>query len=74
MNLKNILISFDSRNGVKDIVNDKNGFIVKKTNEMYKVVEEIMEHQDTYQKMLDNYPISESFSEAVIIKEWVRIF
>lgn len=73
MNLKNILISFDSKGGVKDIVNDKNGFIIKKTSEMYKVVEEIMEHQDTYQKMLDNYPISESFSEAVIIKEWVRI-
>lgn len=71
----NVLISYNSKGGVSDIIEDKkNGFIVNHTHELYEKVEFLINHPDKIEEMaLNNNIVFEKFDNEKTISKWKSI-
>ncbi|MDO4764014.1 MAG: glycosyltransferase [Flavobacteriaceae bacterium] len=72
---KNVLISYNSRGGVSDIVkNNENGFIVKSEKELYKKIEFLINNPHKMEEMSEkNQEIFKKFNRESLIEKWHKI-
>lgn len=71
---KNVLISYDSKGGVSDIIlNNDNGFIVNNEKELIEKVELLINDDNLLSKMSESKYINENFHCDKILDKWKKI-